>query len=331
MEPIKFLKKVGEALKNLDAVLEAYYLRPELETKVKHQSGTLADFNLKRASLRNHGESELLTSQSQIKALFERIKVVNTNFNLIRVGAKNDGGYLVPDDFEKVTTLFSPGVDKISEFELEFASRDIPCFMADASVSSTPISDNNFHFLKKFVHQGPDEGDFINFDSWVLKNTESYGDAALQMDIEGHEWEVIQGMSERTMGNFRFMVIEFHGMHQMAYQLPFQTIRSTFLKLIQKFEIVHVHANNAESNQSIHGFEVPPPRRNNLHSKGLSRPYVSKTRTVTPARFCKRTLAPRGVEWKSMEPFQWQSGLGLITYVESCSVAKATRAYSSGG
>ena len=258
MNTIRTLKRALLALFKTNKFLDAYFVRPELEAKIQNQIGVLADFNLKRKHFLSNGESELLTSRSQIAALFQEIKVVDTNFDLIRVGAKHDGGYLVPTDLENVKSLFSPGVDKISEFELEFASRGIPCYMADASVSSTPILNRKFHFQKKFVHQGPDEGDFINFDTWVLNNTESYGDAALQMDIEGYEWEVILGMSQKVMKNFRFMVIEFHAMHQIAYQLPFQTIRASLLKIIDNFEIVHVHANNAESHQRIYDFEVPP-------------------------------------------------------------------------
>lgn len=258
MRLIWFLKRVRVALLNLNDVLEAYYLRPELETEVRKQEGILADFNLKRGFFLQHGDSELLTSKEQILHFFESVAVLNTNFELIRLGAKNDGGYLVPDDLENVSSLFSPGVAAVSEFELEFASRGIPCFLADASVEHPAVNHANFNFQKSFVHQGANEGSYINFNTWVLENYTGAGNSALQMDIEGAEWEIILGMSEQVLTSFRFMVIEFHGMHQMAYQLAFQTIRSAFSKLLADFEIVHVHANNAESFQLIHGFEVPP-------------------------------------------------------------------------
>lgn len=252
------MKRVRVALLNLNDVLEAYYLRPELETKVRKQEGILADFNLKREFNLQHGDSEILTSKEQILFFFESVSVLHTNFELVRVGGKYDGGYLIPNDLENVGSLFSPGVASISDFELEFASRGIPCFLADASVEHPAVNHKNFNFQKRFVHQGPNEGAFINFNSWVLENCPTRGNSALQMDIEGAEWEIILGMSEQVLNSFRFMVIEFHGMHQMAYQLAFQTIRSAFSKLLTTFEIVHVHPNNAESSQNIHGIEVPP-------------------------------------------------------------------------
>lgn len=258
MKLLGFLKRVRVALRNLDEVLEAYYLRPELETKIKNQEGILADFNLKRAFNLKHGGSEILTSKAQIIELSKKVVVSDTNFDLIRIGAKNDGGYLVPDELSSIRSLFSPGVDSISDFEIYFATQGVPCYLADASVKSPPVAHENFHFQQKFVHQGSDVGDYINFNAWILDNVPLEGDSALQMDIEGAEWEIILGMSERVLKNFRFMVIEFHGMHQMAYQLPFQTISAVFSKLLTDFEIVHVHANNAESSQSIYGIEIPP-------------------------------------------------------------------------
>jgi amino acid transporter len=147
-------------------VIEAYYLRPQLEAEIQNQSVILADNNLKRSFFLKNGESELLTSKKQITNLFQKLKVIDTNLELIRVGGKHDGGYIVPNDLQNVKSLFSPGVDKICEFELEFASRGVACYLADASVSDAPARHSNFHFVKKFVHQGPDEGDFINFDNW---------------------------------------------------------------------------------------------------------------------------------------------------------------------
>jgi hypothetical protein len=39
-------------------------------------------------------------------------------FNLLRIGGDSDGGYLVPDDLENISSCFSPGVSDIFNFEL---------------------------------------------------------------------------------------------------------------------------------------------------------------------------------------------------------------------
>ena len=45
----------------------------------------------------------------------KNIKVFQTN--LIRIGSKNDGGYLVPDDLKNINACFSPGVDLNVNFD----------------------------------------------------------------------------------------------------------------------------------------------------------------------------------------------------------------------
>ncbi|GAA8118001.1 hypothetical protein HpBT107_13970 [Helicobacter pylori] len=39
---------------------------------------------------------------------------------MVRWGAKHDGGYLIPNDFEGIKALFSPGVGGESAFEEDF-------------------------------------------------------------------------------------------------------------------------------------------------------------------------------------------------------------------
>ena len=51
-------------------------------------------------------------------------------FNLIRVGSEHDGGYLVPDDLESISSCFSPGVSTNADFETELARKGIPSFLA---------------------------------------------------------------------------------------------------------------------------------------------------------------------------------------------------------
>ena len=51
-----------------------------------------------------------------LKQFFDVIKPIQTNHNLIRVGGKGDGGYLIPDDLENIKVCFSPGVDVTANF-----------------------------------------------------------------------------------------------------------------------------------------------------------------------------------------------------------------------
>jgi hypothetical protein len=51
-----------------------------------------------------------------LRDLLTRVRPVKTNFDLIRLGSKNDGGYLVPDDLDGIVACFSPGVSRIANF-----------------------------------------------------------------------------------------------------------------------------------------------------------------------------------------------------------------------
>ena len=87
---------------------------------------------------------------------------------LLRVGdpSRADGSYLVPDDLEGLTGIYSPGVADNVGFELFFARRGVPCFMVDGSIDSLPVENDSFSFLKKWL--GPADSDNqISLNSWV--------------------------------------------------------------------------------------------------------------------------------------------------------------------
>jgi len=91
------------------------------------------------------------SDMAQVRALARKLRPVNTDHPLVRLGGASDGGYLVPDDFNGLAACFSPGVSEIADFELELANRGIPCFLADYSVSAPPVAHPLFHFEKKFL------------------------------------------------------------------------------------------------------------------------------------------------------------------------------------
>lgn len=86
----------------------------------------------------------------------------STGHDLVRVGPKGDGGYILPDDFDEIKAVYSAGVGFESGFELEFARMGIPCFLADASVSGPAISHPMFAFKREFLTPEPGGGLFLS-------------------------------------------------------------------------------------------------------------------------------------------------------------------------
>jgi hypothetical protein len=206
--------------------------------------------------LTNHTESILnlpgrlpfvptrVTEETLVRALIRKLHPINCSKQLIRIGPKGDGGYLVPDDLEGITACFSPGVSDIAGFELDCAERGMEVYMADASVQRPPIDHPRFNFSRKFLG-ALTQGDFISLEDWVHTATGGSGsDLLLQMDIEGYEYETILGAPKALLQRFRIVVIEFHYLEYLFSDTTFTFYARTFEKLLSTHTCVHIHPNN---------------------------------------------------------------------------------------
>ena len=182
---------------------------------------------------------------------------VKTEHALIRVGAGADGGYLVPNDLDGVTTCFSPGVSTTADFEMALTARGIRSFMADYSVEQAPLNHPLFHFEKKFLGLQNDDV-FTTLQAWVDRHAPADNDMILQMDIEGAEYSVLLSASEALLKRFRILVIEFHGLNDLAEKRGFELINLAFHKVLKDFDLVHAHVNNWTSTRRYKGYELPP-------------------------------------------------------------------------
>jgi hypothetical protein len=200
------------------------------------------------------------TSKEKVSTLIEKLHPFRTNKELIRLGPNGDGGYLVPNDLKGIKACFSPGVDKVSEFELACLNYGMEIFMADKSVDSVnlDIPPDRYNFIKKFIGCTNNE-DFITMDEWVqtsLPNDDS-SDLLLQMDIEGAEYESIINISDSLMHRFRIMVFEFHAFDKIWQPEFFHFINITFEKILQTHLCVHIHPNNYYGICTRYGIPIP--------------------------------------------------------------------------
>lgn len=189
------------------------------------------------------------------------IKRFNENYfpvDLIRVGGEGDGGYLVPNCFESIKYCFSPGVDYTASFEGQLSREyGIKSFMADASVSDSPVDDKNFSFLKKYLGSKKRD-DYISLSDWVsecIGNEEA--EMILQMDIEGGEYDVIATESASSLARFSLLVIEFHGLQNLFDRYFLQATSAVFEKIYDNFVVCHAHPNNCSGIAVCDGIEVP--------------------------------------------------------------------------
>jgi hypothetical protein len=206
-------------------------------------------------SLSRH--TETLVTELELKKLISSLKPVKTEFDLIRIGDSEDGGYLVPDLLETIRYAFSPGVAGTASFERDLISRGIFCYLADYSVDTTPISGNFLDFDKKFIGIEDNEV-FMTLSTWLDAKCINSNDLLLQMDIEGAEWEVLESVDRETLLKFKVLVIEFHNLHFLLFKYSFESMKRVVDSLLSDYYVVHFHPNNNDGLQNLSGVSVPP-------------------------------------------------------------------------
>jgi hypothetical protein len=179
----------------------------------------------------------------QLQELLASLYPVKTNFELVRIGGNNDGGYLIPNDLEGITACFSPGVDVTASFEKDLLERGIKSHLADASVSAPPDGLEVASFEKMFLGGVPDKS-HMTLSHWTGKHGGHLGDWILQMDIEGAEYETLLATPSSVLRRFRIIAVELHAADQWFNPLTWGLIRTFFAKLLEDFYVVHNHPNN---------------------------------------------------------------------------------------
>ena len=217
----------------------------------------LAKFGFKR---------QRMSARARVIDFIETLRPRSAETHLIRIGGSNDGGYLLPDDFDGLAALFSPGVAESSRFEREFADRGIDCFLADYSVDSPAEENDKFFFEKKFLGASS-TGKFMRLEDWVKTNSPEPGDLVLQMDIEGAEYEIILDTPRNVLSRFRIMVIEFHRLDMLFESHIFPFLKQAFAKLLEDFVVVHIHPNNRGPIAAFKNIEVPHVLEITFHRK----------------------------------------------------------------
>jgi len=197
------------------------------------------------------------TDEKRIQELIHALHPITCDKPLIRIGAKNDGGYLVPDDFEGIEYCFSPGVAGVSDVEKDCAKRGMAVFMADQSVDQPATQHERFHFTKKYIGVTTNEG-FMTLDDWVASScSDSKSELFLQIDIEGFEYEVFLACSDQLMRRFRIIVAEFHRLDHLWAKPFFNLASRAFYKILQTHKCVHLHPNNWRGTVKNGDIEIP--------------------------------------------------------------------------
>jgi hypothetical protein len=151
---------------------------------------------------------------------------------LIRVGPKEDGGYIIADGL-KYDLFISCGIANDIRFEEAFLDMyKTKCYAFDGTISQFPYHTNNIEWIPKNIGY-INTKKTTNLQEYIKNNHNIF----LKMDIEGSEFNWIDSLSIEDLYRFSQIVIEFHW--------PFDIYRMNMLKKLNETHyIIHIHGNN---------------------------------------------------------------------------------------
>jgi hypothetical protein len=184
-------------------------------------------------------------SVQRLLSLLRPLDVVGPS--LVRKGRNGDGGYVMLDaGIEGVA--YSLGVNDEVSWDVDMVKAGCQVYQYDHTVSSAPVTHPSIHFFKTGIaaENSPD-GVFKSLE-YLLETNGHRGrrDLILKMDIEGSEWEVIEGLQTSTLDQFSQILAEWHfpEFSNIADPEELERVLSVFEKLNQTHQVIHVHANN---------------------------------------------------------------------------------------
>ena len=158
------------------------------------------------------------------------------NKKRVLIGEKRDGIYLLFDDFINVHIAYSFGISTNVDFDKALADRGIDIYMYDHTIDSLPFENTKFHWRKigicgkyrtntnlKTLEKLIDENGHKNEKNMILK-----------MDIEHWEWESLVDISEETLNQFKYIIIEFHFRDEKNYNN-----NNLYYKVLKKLSETH--------------------------------------------------------------------------------------------
>jgi hypothetical protein len=175
--------------------------------------------------------------------LLLQLRPVITDAKLIRLGPNQDGGYLLANRLGGITTCFSSGGSRSSDFVSALQQKhNIGSHLADGSVDGPAGEFFPLSFLKKHVSDHDDDKN-ISVDTWVNQSADAKdNNLILQMDVDGNEYRVIEGMSEQTLNRFRIIIIE---LHDLTHWIQHPEAGEKFLsKLTKNHYVTSLSPNN---------------------------------------------------------------------------------------
>jgi FkbM family methyltransferase len=163
----------------------------------------------------------------------------------IRIGPKTDGGYIFADCLSNTQAVLSYGIGKEYGFDIEMARRGHEVFMFDHTIKDIQARNRKLHFYCEGVGGRTSASANLFSIHDHLNKCRIAGDRLiLKADIEGAEYEALEGLPVETLSRFEQIILEVHWLNRLDEFFFRDRFCKVFRKLNSLFTLFHVHANN---------------------------------------------------------------------------------------
>ncbi len=210
----------------------------------------------------------------------------------IRIGPKADGGYVFVDDISPEQTILSYGISTEYRFDEEMAHRGHAVYMFDHTIQGINATSANMLWFQEGVgKETTSEKKIFSIEDHLASHNITGDRLILKIDVEGAEFDALDGLSDASLSRFEQIVLEIHGLSQLlnpAYLVPYMKM---LRKINKQFTLFHVHGNNCDGPNGIEvvdGFPV---------SSLMELSYI-KTKKVRRSQ--SRTLYPTALDYPNV-------------------------------
>jgi len=196
-------------------------------------------------------------TQDHILKLLRLIRHHDAKIPKIRVGALQDGGYVINRDFDGIDGVVSIGIGGEVSFDLFFAERGLKVFQYDQTVDGPPVKHQNFIFRK--LAWAAEDGPAARSLGSIIKENElaDCHDLILKFDTEGAEWQAFDSIDGNLLDKFRIITAEFHDFCKLENPTVFAQMSRVFSLINQTHVATHIHANNTSRVALVFGVPLP--------------------------------------------------------------------------
>lgn len=184
-----------------------------------------------------------------------KVKKVD-GYQLIRVGGKNDGSYIMLDDFDNSKIAYSFGIGRNISWDECMADKGIDVYCYDYTIDGLPRENDRLHFNKIGI-SGIDKSEekLLSMSSILRKNChDGLRNIILKMDVEGAEWDFLESVSSDLLNCFSQMTFELHEVTGMTQR---KTIIAALKKINKTHQAIWLHGNNNGRVDTAGNIDIP--------------------------------------------------------------------------